>query len=167
MAGKACHVVGSTTQVGLTQALGLMPISFPTLLEYDQFELPECECCGRLRRLATGVIHDQGGDLLTYEAIWTEGDNRHNGEFNLVFGAFGGNSLPSERVAVAISYNFIMRSASFLDARSRAFAQKLALHSQFPDYLNLPEELAHNSVEAVDFILGHDSRLSGLYESEA
>ena len=32
MAGKACHVVGYATQVGLTQALGRMRPKFPLLL---------------------------------------------------------------------------------------------------------------------------------------
>lgn len=54
MTEKACHVFGSATQVGLTQALGLMPISWKNAKRFKPTTI--------LQRIAeTRTINDKGG----------------------------------------------------------------------------------------------------------
>lgn len=134
-----------------------MPISFAELEEEGEFSLEDNS------RGIYGLIATENETLARYFVYWTPGLASLGVTFDLIIGRVHPLEPPSGRVAVSLVH-YGLGGPSLIDAKSRPFAKRQALHCSFPE---ANEDLAVSSFRVVDFILKNDSRLAQCFENRA
>lgn len=138
-----------------------MRISFPELIEEGEFSLVFSSDRG-----IYGLICDEEHTIARYYVYWTQGQPSVGVTFDLIIGQVGPFDPQENCQAVSLLHHGLS-SPSFIDAASRPFAKRQALHCNFPPIPSLPDDLAINGYNIVDFVLKHDSRLANCFGNRA
>lgn len=95
-----------------------------------------------------GWIHDDERTIARYYVYWTEGAPGSGVIFDLVVGDASPLGPQSGRQAFSLIHHGL-RFPGFLDARTRPFAKRQALHCTFPA-VDAADDMAINAINLVD-----------------
>lgn len=73
-----------------------------------------CTCCGNTTRTVWGEISADGHPVAVYYASWTVGSAKHLPNFDLILGAWGSGTEPTDRVLVSLVYRPDANGGSFM-----------------------------------------------------
>jgi hypothetical protein len=134
-----------------------MKISFPELIEEGEFSLESPSDRG-----VYGLICDEQQNLARYFVYWTEDQPSAGVTFDLIIGQVGPFDPQVNRQAVSLVH-YGIGGPTFIDATSRPFAKRQALHCKFPSVQSNESDLAINALNIVAFVLKHDTRLGNCF----
>jgi hypothetical protein len=137
-----------------------MIISFADLEEEGEFSLEDNS------KGIYGLVSSDQEILARYFVYWCPGAPKEGVVFNLIIGNVHSLEKKVNRQAVSLIH-YGLNGPSFIDAKSRPFAKRQALHCSFPDINDHSNDLAISSFNIVDFVLKNDSRLAGCFGARA
>jgi hypothetical protein len=121
-----------------------------------------CACCGRRTNTVWGDVSAQGAALAVYYVQWTAEAPEHDVNIDLVIGAWGEGTAPTDRFLASLLYRPSSEGGSFMvtDGRSR-LPTKQDLCSRAMDRAEvIGTPLAHEVFALLDALWLSDPRLA-------